>query len=311
MLRPLRKAFPCGPACSKEREALFTALVPAMPPLAASPSSPLAAPWPLASEARALLMGIVNVTPDSFSDGGRFDALDTALTHARLLAAEGADILDIGGESTRPGAAEVNAEEEMRRVLPVIEALHAENPALVLSIDTYKAQVAQQACAAGARIINDVWGLQRDPAMPRVAAETGAGVVIMHNRAQKDEELDILDDMKAFFARSLTLADQAGVARGRLALDPGIGFGKTLDQNLAAIRALPVLRAEFGCAVLLGVSRKSFLGLLTGRAVGERLSGTLAAGAFGLLSGADVLRVHDVAAHRDAALVLAALAEHT
>lgn len=256
-------------------------------------------------------MGIVNVTPDSFSDGGRFDALDTALTHARLLAAEGADILDIGGESTRPGAAEVNAEEEMRRVLPVIEALHAENPALVLSIDTYKAQVAQQACAAGARIINDVWGLQRDPAMPRVAAETGAGVVIMHNRAQKDEELDILDDMKAFFARSLTLADQAGVARGRLALDPGIGFGKTLDQNLAAIRALPVLRAEFGCAVLLGVSRKSFLGLLTGRAVGERLSGTLAAGAFGLLSGADVLRVHDVAAHRDAALVLAALAEHT
>jgi dihydropteroate synthase len=253
-------------------------------------------------------MGIVNVTPDSFSDGGRFDALDAALAHARQLALEGAEILDIGGESTRPGAAEVGAEEEKARVLPVIAALAQENPARVISIDTYKADVARAACAAGASIINDVWGLQRDPGMADVAAEFGAGVVIMHNRTDKDETLDIAADMVAFFERSLTRAEKAGVVRSRIALDPGIGFGKSFAQNLAAIRAIPHLKAQFGCAVLLGVSRKSFLGLITGREVRERLPATLAADSFGLLAGADILRVHDVAAHRDAALVLAALA---
>ena len=287
-------------------------------PLSASP--PLAAPWPEARERRVRLMGIVNVTPDSFSDGGKFDALEAALAHARQLEAEGADILDIGGESTRPGAAEVSAADEMARVLPVIAALaqktpsqenpSQENPARVISIDTYKAAVARAACKAGASLINDVWGLQRDPAIADVAAEFGAGVVIMHNRTEKDETLDITEDLAAFFTRSLALAEKAGVARARIALDPGIGFGKTPEQNLAAIRAIPHLKAMFGCAILLGVSRKSFLGLITGRSVGERLPATLAADSFGLLAGADVLRVHDVAAHRDAALVLAALATH-
>lgn len=268
---------------------------------------PLTAPWPTSAEPRAVLMGILNVTPDSFSDGGRFDALGTALAQGRRMAAEGAEILDIGGESTRPGASEVSAEEEAARVLPVIEALARETPAQVLSIDTYKASVAKAACAAGARIINDVWGLQRDPAMAAVAAETGAGVCVMHNRREKDEALDIVADMEAFFARSLALAEAAGIKRNRIVLDPGVGFGKTLAQNLAAIRAIPQIKKTFGCAVLLGVSRKSFLGLITGREVGERLSSTLAAGSYGLLAGADVLRVHDVAAHRDAALVLAQL----
>lgn len=267
----------------------------------------LASPWPPAREARACLMGIINVTPDSFSDGGRFNALETALAQARRLEAEGAEILDIGGESTRPGAAEVGPEEEAARVLPVIKAMMQENCARTLSIDTYKASVARAACAAGARIINDVWGLQRDPEMARVAAEAGAGVCIMHNRREKDEALDIVSDMETFFTHSLALAEAAGIPRGRIALDPGIGFGKSLAQNLAAIRAIPHLKSMFGCAVLLGVSRKSFLGLITGRTVDERLSGTLAAGAWGLMAGADVLRVHDVAAHRDAALVLAAL----
>lgn len=282
-----------------------------LPPAPLSPAaeaSLLSAPWPKAAEARARLMGIVNVTPDSFSDGGHFHQLEAALNHARTLEAEGAEILDIGGESTRPGAAEVGAEEEKRRVLPVIEALLRENPERVLSIDTYKASVAEAACALGARIINDVWGLQRDGDMARVAAAAQVGVVIMHNRTERDAELDIVEDMKTFFARSLSLAERAGAARSRIALDPGIGFGKTLEQNLAAIRALPTIRAEFGCGVLLGVSRKSFLGLITGREVTDRLSATLAAGTFGLLGGADILRIHDVGAHRDAALVLAALA---
>lgn len=278
--------------------------------LAPSASPTLAAPWPEAREPRVRLMGIVNVTPDSFSDGGKFDALEAALAHARQLEAEGADILDIGGESTRPGAAEVGADAEMARVLPVIAALAQENPSRVISIDTYKADVARAACKAGASIINDVWGLQRDPRIADVAAEFGAGVVIMHNRTEKDETLDIVADMATFFTRSLARAEEAGVARNKIALDPGIGFGKTLEQNLAAIRAIPHLKSMFGCAILLGVSRKSFLGLITGRSVGERLPATLAADSFGLLTGADVLRVHDVAAHRDAALVLAALTSH-
>ncbi len=268
----------------------------------------LAAPWPEPREPRALLMGIINVTPDSFSDGGNFNGVAEALAQARKLEAEGADLLDIGGESTRPGATLVSAAEEAARVLPVIAALRRERPDSILSIDSYKAEVAHAACAAGARIINDVWGLQRDPAMAGVAAATGAGLVIMHNRDEIDAALDIEADMAAFFARSLALAEAAGVARGRIALDPGIGFGKSFAQNLAAIAAIPRLKARFGGAVLLGVSRKSFLGHITGRAVADRLSATLAAGSAGVIAGADVLRVHDVGAHRDAALVLAALA---
>ena len=255
---------------------------------------------------RALIMGIVNVTPDSFSDGGRFFDSGIAVRHGLQLAKEGADILDIGGESTRPNAAPVSAEDEAGRVLPVIEALLAANPSLTISIDTYKASTAKAALRLGARIVNDVWGLQRDPAMAETVAEAGAGLVMMHNREGIDPDLDIEADMARFFARSLDLATRAGIPLTRIALDPGIGFGKTLEQNLAAIRALPKL-AAMGCATLLGISRKSFLGLLTGRPVGERFASTIAADCFGLMAGADIIRVHDVAAHRDAARVMAAL----
>jgi dihydropteroate synthase len=266
----------------------------------------LASPWPKAPEPRALIMGIVNVTPDSFSDGGQFWDHAIAIRHAQALDAEGADILDIGGESTRPGAAEVTEAEEARRVLPVIEALMTENPARTISIDTYKATTARAALKLGARIVNDVWAL-RDPAMAETVVEFSAGLVLMHNRGWMAPDLDIVADMERYFEHSLNLAARAGIPFNRIALDPGIGFGKTLAQNLAAIRALPRLKA-FGCASLLGISRKSFLGLITGKPVGERFASTIAADCFGLLVGADVIRVHDVAAHRDAARVIAALA---
>jgi dihydropteroate synthase len=277
------------------------------PPKTSAALHGLAAPWPALPDSGALLMGIVNVTPDSFSDGGQFAAHDAAVAQARRLAAEGADILDIGGESTRPGAAPVTLEEEIRRVLPVIQALGSDHALPVISVDSYKAETTRQALAAGARIANDVWGLHREPRLADVVQEADAGLCLMHNRVDQDPALDIVDDMRRFFTHSLKVAARAGVPSARIALDPGIGFGKTLEQNLAAIRAIPLLRAEFGQAVLLGVSRKSFLGMLTNRTVTERLPGTLAAGFYGLLAGAYILRVHDVAPHRDAFRVLAAL----
>ncbi|WP_284178432.1 dihydropteroate synthase [Rhabdaerophilum sp. SD176] len=279
------------------------------PPLTTAAPVRLAAPWPALPETGPLLMGIVNVTPDSFSDGGQFETHAAAIAQARRLAAEGADILDIGGESTRPGAAGVGLEEEISRVVPVIRALAADTGLPVISIDSYKAGTTREALAAGARIANDVWGLQREPALADVAQAAGAGLCLMHNRDMKDPAIDIVEDMKTFFARSLAIASRAGIPGERIVLDPGIGFGKTLEQNLAAIRGIPAIKAEFGHAVLLGVSRKSFLGLLTDRPVTERLPGTLAAGFYGLLAGADILRVHDVAPHRDALRVLAALAQ--
>ena len=271
------------------------------------PSSPaLTAPWPPRAAGEVLLMGIVNVTPDSFSDGGRYAAHDKAIAHGGILAQEGAHILDIGGESTRPGFAPVEAEEEQRRILPVITAL-AGTPGLPpVSVDTYKAATARLALRAGARIVNDVWGLQRDPAMADVVAEHGAGLVLMHNRDEKDADLDIVAEMERYFGKALLQAERAGIARSRIVLDPGLGFGKTHQQNLAAIRALPRLKA-LGCATLLGVSQKSFLGVITGRPVGERLAGTLATALAGVLDGVDILRVHDIAAHRDVLAVMAAL----
>lgn len=271
------------------------------------PIPDLAPPWPKRRDGCPLLMGIVNVTPDSFSDGGHFACHDQATAHARLLEAEGADILDIGGESTRPGYDAVPAEEEMRRVLPVISALIAEAPRRCISIDTYKSETARAALAAGARVVNDVWGLERDPAIVEVVAEAGAGLVIMHNRAERDASLDIVADMAHAFEKALARAHVAGIPLDRIAIDPGIGFGKTRPQEVAAIRAIPLLRREFGCAVLLGVSRKSMLGIITGRPVTERLHATIAANCFGMLAEADILRVHDIAAHRDAALVMATL----
>jgi dihydropteroate synthase len=252
-------------------------------------------------------MGIVNVTPDSFSDGGFFAQAEAAIRHAEDLVAEGADLLDLGGESTRPGAQPVGATEEIARVIPVITALRERSVPVPISIDTYKAETAEAALRAGATIVNDVWGLQRDPRMAAVVAEHGAGLVIMHNRESKDETIDIVEDMERFFARSLDLARLCGIPDDRIVLDPGIGFGKTLEQNLQAIRAIPRLRAK-GFAVLLGVSRKSMLGLITNRPVNERLAGSLAAAMIGTELGADILRVHDVAPHLDLLAIRQALA---
>ncbi len=202
---------------------------------------------------RVLVMGILNVTPDSFSDGGKFDRLEVALAQAAQMKADGADILDIGGESTRPGALEVDAAEEWQRVSGAIAALAAEG-ALPVSIDTYKASVARRAAMAGAVIVNDVWGLTRDAGMAEAVAETGSVAVITYNRGTADPAIDIRSDMAAFAAESFARADRAGIPRAHILFDPGIGFGKTYEQNLAALAHLGVL-VETGCPVLVGVSR--------------------------------------------------------
>jgi dihydropteroate synthase len=256
---------------------------------------------------RTLVMGILNVTPDSFSDGGLFAAEGEAVAQAERLAAEGAAILDVGGESTRPGHTPVPAEEEQARVLPVLRALRGRLPVPV-SIDTYKASTAREALRAGARIVNDVWGLQREPDIARVAADHGAPVVVMHNRETVDPGLDIVDDMLRFFERSLGIARRAGIPDGDVVLDPGIGFGKSWEQHLEALRRLPEIRA-LGFPVLVGVSRKSILGRLHDRETrpADRLYGSLSAHALAGTLGADIVRVHDVAAHVDALRVVDAV----
>ncbi len=246
---------------------------------------------------RTHVMGILNLTPDSFSDGGRFQTPEAALAQAGTLAAEGADILDLGGESTRPGHAPVSAEEEQARVLPVIAALAARTR-IPLSIDTYKAGTAERALQAGARLVNDVWGLQREPEIARVAAAHGAPVIVMHNRETADDSLDVMDELRRFFERSLAIARRAGIPDGNVVLDPGIGFGKSPRQHLDALRRLPELKA-LGFPVLVGVSRKSLLGRISGRetAPRDRLFASLGAHAFAAQHGADIVRVHDVGAH--------------
>lgn len=255
---------------------------------------------------RVLTMGIVNMTPDSFSDGGAFASTREAAAHGERLAAEGAAILDIGGESTRPGAVAVEANDEIARVVPVVAEL-ARRIALPISIDTMKARVAAAAVHAGASIINDIWGLQRDPEMARVASDSGAMVVLMHNRTSVDPTLDIIAEIKAFLSRSIDLALAAGVAGERLSIDPGFGFGKTPAQNLILLRRLRELTA-LGCPILLGASRKSTIGRVTGQNIAaERVAGSIAAGLFGAINGAAILRVHDVAAHVQALQVLSAI----
>jgi dihydropteroate synthase len=256
---------------------------------------------------RTLVMGILNVTPDSFSDGGRFQDLDAARAQAGTLVAEGAAILDIGGESTRPGHVPVPAEEEQARVLPVIAALAPALP-VPISIDTYKAATAEAALKAGARIVNDVWGLQREPDIAAVAAAHGAPVIVMHNRESVDASLDIVDEMKRFFARSLAIAAKAGIPERDIVLDPGIGFGKSWEQHLDAVRRLPELRA-LGFPLLVGISRKSLLGRIhnTGTAPADRLYGSLAAHVVAATLGADILRAHDVRPHVEACQVVDAL----
>lgn len=252
---------------------------------------------------RPLVMGILNVTPDSFSDGGLHGAHDAAIAHGRAMAAQGADVVDVGGESTRPGATPVSAQVELARVGPVLEALCPTLPVPV-SIDTCKAAIAREAVRRGAVIVNDVWGLARDPAMAAAVAETGAALVVMHNRESVDPGIDIVDDVERVLEAALARAQRAGVPSTRILVDPGIGFGKTVEQNLACLRALPRLRERLGRPILVGVSRKSMFGRLLGRAVDERLAATLATNIAGILAGAAVIRVHDVAAHVDACAML-------
>jgi dihydropteroate synthase len=245
-----------------------------------------------------LVMGIVNVTPDSFSDGGRYLAPDAAIAHGRELRAAGADILDVGGESTRPGAAAVDAAEESARVLPVIEALTADGARV--SVDTSKPDVAEAALAAGAEIVNDVTALA-DPAMTAVCADARCGVVLMHMkgtpRTMQDDPTydDVVAEVRGFLADRLEAAVADGIDRERIWIDPGIGFGKTVEHNLELIARLDRI-ADLGRPVVVGASRKNFIGAITGRPVDERLGGSVAAGVVAAANGAAVLRVHDVAA---------------
>ena len=254
---------------------------------------------------RPVIMGIVNVTPDSFSDGGRFEAPAAALAQAQKLVVDGADIVDVGAESTRPGHRPLSVEEEWSRLAPVLETVVAQAGAPV-SIDTYKAETARRALALGVAVINDVWGLQRDPDMAQVVAEAGAGVVVMHNRAEADPGVDIVADMQRFFARSLEIARKAGVPERAILLDPGIGFGKSRQQNYDALRAVPTL-LRLGFPLLIGVSRKSLFKDIPDGIVEGRLIGTLVADLIAAQAGAQVFRVHDAAEHRAAFAVLKAL----
>src|ERR1700722_7111856 len=250
------------------------------------------------------LMGILNVTPDSFSDGGRHIDPSVAVARARAMVAEGAAIIDVGGESTRPGHSPVSQDEELQRVVPVLHALADLNAPI--SIDTGKAAVAREAARLGACVINDIWGLQRDSSMADAVAETGSAIIVMHNRKQADPAIDILDDVERFFERSLNIAAGAGVALGRILLHPGVGFGKTRQQNHACIWNLDRFR-RFGAPILVGLSRKSFIGGIIDAEGDRRLPGTLAADTIALIRGAAVLRGDDVLENRAALAVFTAL----
>lgn len=248
--------------------------------------------------ARALLMGILNVTPDSFSDGGEFSERDRAVEHARRMAAEGADIIDVGGESTRPGATPVSAHEEQARILPVIEAL-AGDGRFVISVDTYRAETARLAVAAGAHIVNDVHGLQREPDVARLAAETGAGLVIMHTGRDRQRLPDVIADEFLFLRKSREIARQEGVADAQIVLDPGFGFAKRSEENLQLMARFGELRA-LGFPLLVGTSRKRLLTDIEGGDKKARDAGTAATSVILRLKGAAIFRVHNVAANRDA-----------
>jgi dihydropteroate synthase len=260
----------------------------------------------LLARGRTTVMGILNVTPDSFSDGGQFFDPAVAVEHARRMVAEGADILDIGAESTRPYGSmkPVPLEEEIARlaaVLPEVMRL-----GLPVSIDTIKARTASWALDQGAAIVNDVWGLQRDPDMARVVADRGVPVIVMHNREAADGSIDIMADINAFFLRSLDIAARAGIARDRIVLDPGIGFGKTQEQSITAIARFAEFRA-FGQPLLMGLSRKRFIDSISPAKPGERIGGSIAGNVLAVLAGADIVRVHDVAETVQALRVLDAI----
>ncbi len=240
---------------------------------------------------RTYVMGILNVTPDSFSDGGKFNAPDTALKHAEEMIADGADILDIGGESTRPGYTQISDEEEIERTAPVIELLK-KNFDIPISIDTYKSRVAKAAVAAGADLINDIWGLKYDQNMAAVIAETHVACCLMHNRENTDYQ-NFICDMKADLAETVAIAKAAGIAEDKIILDPGVGFAKSYEQNLEAIRRVGELK-ELGYPILLGTSRKSVIGLTLDLPATERVEGTLVTTVMAVEQGCSFVRVHDV-----------------
>jgi dihydropteroate synthase len=258
-----------------------------------------------AARSRKTIMGILNVTPDSFSDGGRFNSPQRALEQANKLVVDGADIVDVGAESTRPGHTPISAEDEWARLEPLLKVLLDDVDA-PFSIDTYKAATARRATELGIVVVNDVWGLQHDPAMADTVAEAGAAVVVMHNRAETDPAVDIVADLRRFFDRSLDLARRAGIPSERVMLDPGIGFGKTKEQNLAALAATTEF-LDYGLPILIGISRKSIFGALLGATVEGRLIGTIAANLITAMYGATIFRVHDPAEHRAAFKVLDAI----
>ena len=266
---------------------------------------------PLADGRTPRVMGIVNVTPDSFSDGGDVPSPEQAIARALALVQEGADLLDFGGESSRPGATPVPVEEELRRVVPVVRAL-APRVGVPISVDTTKAEVARQALAAGASIINDITALDGDPDMERVVRDAGAGVVLMHMQGepptmQNDPRYeDVVREVRDYLAARIAWAEARGIPRDRIAVDPGIGFGKTAAHNLELLRNLTAF-ATLGCTLLVGVSRKGFLGGLTGRPVGQRAAASVAASLAACVQGAGVVRVHDVGPMADAIKVWAAL----
>jgi dihydropteroate synthase len=257
------------------------------------------------------VMGILNLTPDSFSDGGSTTSTEAALVRASDLAADGANILDLGGESTRPGAEPVTLEEELLRVIPVVERI-APEVGCAISVDTSKAEVARRALAAGAAIINDVTALRGDPAMDEVAAEFEAGVVLMHMRGaprtmqRNPRYADVVEDVHDFLAARVEWCERRGIPRARIAVDPGIGFGKTIEHNLQLLRNLERF-ANLGCALLIGTSRKGFLGTLTVRGVSDRMVGSVVSSLAACDRGARVVRVHDVAAMVDAIKVWTAV----
>jgi len=267
--------------------------------------------WRIGS--RPLIMGILNVTPDSFSDGGRFRDVDAAVDHGCRMEEAGADIIDVGGESTRPGSRRIPLEEELRRVIPVVEGL-AQRVRCAISVDTTKAEVAERALQAGADIVNDVSAGRWDERMLPVVAASRAGMVLMHMKGepgtmQADPRYrDVVGEVQDFLRERISACLAAGIRREALAIDPGIGFGKRLEHNLALLSAIPRL-AGLGRPVVIGVSRKSMLGMLTGRPVDERLSASLGAAAFAMWRGAHVLRVHDVPETRDVVQVVGALME--
>ncbi|WP_397536763.1 dihydropteroate synthase [Rummeliibacillus pycnus] len=239
------------------------------------------------------VMGILNVTPDSFSDGGKFNSVENAVKHAKEMVADGAKIIDIGGESTRPGHTPISAEEELSRIIPAIKAIRSEVDGVLISVDTFKSEVARAAIKAGAHIINDVWGAQYDPEIAKVAAELKVPIILMHNRTNEDYGEDFWADAKADLEKSIDIAHKAGVKDEYIWLDPGIGFAKSHEQNIEMMKALPQL-VDMGYPVLLATSRKRMIGTVLDLPVDERMEGTGATCCYGVDKGCHMVRVHDV-----------------